>query len=257
MHRYRLPWLMLPVLGGVMPPGIGHAQVPPDESALTLELLERVEQLETEVRSIRGELEVQRHRIELLGREQILIERPASPSGGATNAPMAQSPARSAGAYAQPAPAQQPLGTAAPPPATADHALSTKPAPATPAGSEQAEFDAALGELREGRYQEAVAGFQRFLGAYPTSELAGDTQYWLAESHYVNGDYNAAREAFINLGLHHPQNARLPDALLKLGYIYGELDDAVRAREVLEKLVQVYPDTQAASIAKRRLQSLR
>jgi len=84
----------------------------------------------------------------------------------------------------------------------------------------------------------------------------------LGESYYIGRNYNAAKEAFINLGLHYPQSARLqsarlPDALLKLGYIYGEQGDADRAREVLQKLVQVYPNTQAANLAERRLQSLR
>ena len=114
----------------------------------------------------------------------------------------------------------------------------------------------ALSELREGRYSEAITGFQRLLSAYPTGGLAGDAQYWLGESYYLSRDYGAAKETFINLGIRHPQNARLPDALLKLGYIYGEEGDTGRAREVLEKLVQVYPNTQAASLAGRRLQSL-
>jgi tol-pal system protein YbgF len=145
-------------------------------------------------------------------------------------------------ARGQPAPAQQPA-PAAPPPA--------------PASTERAEFDAALGELREGRYPEAIAAWRRFLEAHPNGGLAGDGQYWLGEAYYLSRDYNAAKEAFIALGLNHPQSARLPDALLKLGYIYGEQGDVARARDVLQKLVQVYPNTQAASLAERRLQSLR
>ncbi len=248
MPRYRLPWLLLWVLGGVVLPSIGHAQRPSD-GALTLELLERIEQLEAEVRQIRGELEIQRHLIELLEQERTPTE---------YIAPLAAPPVpdRSAGTYGQPVPAQ-PSTALVPPPASADRTPAAQPAPNAPVGSEQAEFDAALGELREGRYQEAATGFQRFLSAYPTGRLAGDAQYWLGESYYVRQDYDAAKEAFINMGLHYPQSARLPDTLLKLGYIYGEQGDAARAREVLQKLVQVYPDTQAANLAERRLQSLR
>ncbi len=95
------------------------------------------------------------------------------------------------------------------------------------------------------------------LSAYPTSTRAGDAQYWLGESYYLSRDINAAKEAFINLGLRYPESARLPDALLKLGYLYSEQGDTARAREVLQKLRQSYPNTQAASLAERRLQSLR
>ncbi len=122
---------------------------------------------------------------------------------------------------------------------------------------EQADFDTALNEFREGRFREAIAEFQQFLSDHPRSNLAGDARYWLGESYYLRRNHDAAKEAFIELGLRDPQSARLPDALLKLGYLYGEQGDTDRAREVLQKLVQVYPDTQAASLAERRLQTLR
>ena len=139
-------------------------------------------------------------------------------------------------------------------PAPAQPAAAPSP---TPASTERAEFDAALGELREGRYPEAIAAWQHFLQTHPNGGLASDAQYWLGEAYYLSRDYNAAKEAFIALGLNHPQSGRLPDALLKLGYLYGEQGDTARARDVLQKLIQVYPNTQAASLAERRLQSLR
>lgn len=256
MSQYRSLWLLLGVLVGIALPGIGHAQRSSDNE-LTLELLDRVEQLESEVRHIRGELEIQRHQVEILQQERVLSGSPSYPPEGAATPPGTTSPApeRSVGAYGQTGSAQQPAAPLVRPPANPDHAAPVQPAEAT--RTEQGDFDAALSELREGRYPEAVAGFQRFLGAYPASRLAGDAQYWLGESFYVSQNYNAAKEAFINMGLRYPQSARLPDALLKLGYIYGEQGDTDRAREVLQKLVQVYPTTQAASLAERRLQSLR
>ena len=240
MTKYGSPWLMALLLGGWLLPGAVRAQRPPD-NALTLELLQRIEQLEAEVRQIRGELELQRHQVETLAPEPAAPGYPAYPSG--TVAPPAAPPVveQPDGVRGQPAPAQP--STVTPRPAAA--------------GMERAEFDAALGELREGRYPEAITAWQRFLNAHPNGSLAGDAQYWLGEAYYLNRDYNAAKEAFINLGLNDPQNARLPDALLKLGYIYGEQGDTARARDVLQKLVKVYPNTQAANLAERRLQSLR
>ena len=229
--------LLALLLGGLSPLSRVLAQPSPDNE-LTLELLQRVEQLETEVRQLRGEMEVQRHLMETLARER----------------PVPESPARSPEA-AEPNPAPSPAA------ASPDHARAQPAAPAaappqTP-GLEQPEFDAALGELREGRYSEAIAAWRRFLQNHPNGKLAGDAQYWLGESYYLNRNQNAAQEAFINLGLNHPQSPRLPDALLKLGYLYGEQGDTAQARNVLQKLVKVYPDTPAASLAERRLQSLR
>ena len=247
MSGHRLTGLLMLMLGSLVLSSISHAQRPLD-SELTLELLQRIEQLDAEVRQIRGELEIYRHQVEMLQQERAMAGYPAA-GPGATDRPPA-------GAYGQPAPVQPPLASA-PPSSTAERTPSVQSAPPAAAGTEQANFETALGELREGRYPQAATDLQRFLNAYPNSSLAGDAQYWLGESHYLSRDYDAAKDAFINLGLRYPQSVRLPDALLKLGYIYGEQGDTARARDVLRKLVQVYPDTQAASLAERRLQSLR
>lgn len=236
MLRPRFFGLILLAMGGLTLalPGVSVAQRPQD-SELTLEILQRIEQLEAEVRHIRGELEIQRHQLELLQREPVQAATPPAPVG------VGQAAERR---YEPPAPvATTPLPVQAPRSAQS--------------GTEQADFDAALGELREGRYPQAITDLQRFVSAWPNSSLAGDAQYWLGESWYLSRNYDAAKEAFINLGLRYPQSARLPDALLKLGYIYGEQGEAGRAREVLQKLIQVYPNSRAASLAERRLQSLR
>ena len=244
MVKYGFPWLIA-LLGGVLLSGVAHAQDPP-ASELTLELIERIEQLEVEVRQIRGELELQRHQLETFARERAATVSPAyppPPSAPTSTAPHTTPPAVKPPeeARSQPAPTQPTASTPSP----------------VAASTERAEFDTALDELREGRYPEAVTAWRRFLSAHPNSDLAGDAQYWLGEACYLSRDYNAAKEAFIALGLNHPQSERLPDALLKLGYIYGEQGDVARARDVLQKLAQVYPNTQAANLAERRLQSLR
>ncbi|QQS53679.1 MAG: tol-pal system protein YbgF [Candidatus Competibacteraceae bacterium] len=245
MPRPRFSWLALLVLGGLTLPGAGRTQNMPD-STLTLELLRRIEQLEAEVRQIRGELEVYRHQFDQLQQENARSYAPPTSPPGAAIPPQAEPPPP---AHGQPAPTTPPTATTAP--------SVTRTMPSTAAGGAQADFDAALGELREGRHARAIAGFQGFLNTYSDSDRAGDAQYWLGESYYLSRDYGAAKEAFINLGVRYPESARLPDALLKLGYIYGETGDTNRAREVLQKLVQAYPNTQAARLAERRLQSLR
>lgn len=256
MFPARSVWLLLAVLGGILSPDAGHARRSPDDD-LILELLDRVERLEGEVRYLRGEMEIQRHQLELLHQERAQSAAPSYPPAVAGTGPGGPPPGpdRSMGSPGPSGAAPTPPA-AVQPPAPPDRAAAAQPS-ASAARSEQADFDAALGELREGRYPEAVAGFQRFLSAYPASDLAGDAQYWLGEAHYLGRNYEAAKEAFIDMGLRYPQSARLPDALLKLGYIYGEQGDRDRAREVLRKLVEVYPNTQAASLAERRLQSLR
>lgn len=250
------------VLGGLTLPRIGSAQSSA-EGTLTLELLQRVERLETEMRRMRGELEMYRYQVEMLEQARSAASAPTSPPGAAYPPPAAvaePSPAAPiAPAPATPAAPVAPPVSAPVPPAAATSAAPVASSAVAGAGgdTERASFERAIGELREGRYAPAITHFQQFLSAYPTSTRAGDAQYWLGESYYLSRDVNAAKEAFINLGLRYPESARLPDALLKLGYLYSEQGDTARAREVLQKLRQSYPNTQAASLAERRLQSLR
>lgn len=236
-----IPWLplLVLVLGGMVLPGAGYAQRPSD-GELTLELLQRIERLESEVRQIRGELEIFRHQLEQQEHD-VAADDPSADDG--------RPPAADWTEADWPAKADDP-------PTSASSSMDDEVAAAV-TGTERTDFDTALNEFREGRFREAIMKFQQFLGDYPESGLAGDARYWLGESYYLRRDYDAAKEAFIELGLRDPQSVRLPDALLKLGYLYGEQGDTARARNVLQKLVQVYPDTQAASLAERRLRSLR
>ena len=45
--------------------------------------------------------------------------------------------------------------------------------------------------------------------------------------------------------------------MLRLGYIYDDTGDKTKAREVLQKLTETYPDSRATGLARQRLQTLR
>ncbi len=227
--RLSFAWLLLALLSSLLllPSKVGAQAV---EGGLTLELVERVEQLEREVRHLRGELELYRHQVEGRQRSQNAAPTtPAPPVDVVDTAPSA----------AEPAPAVENAATTPEPPAATT--------------TDRAAFDKATNALRNGDYAQAITGLQDFLSAHPDSALAGDAQYWLGEAYYANQNYQAAKEAFINLGLNHPQNTYLADALLKLGDSYGQLGELARAKEVLQKLIASYPDTPAAKQAAQRL----
>lgn len=243
MIKPGIPWLPLVVLGGLMLPGAGHAQRPLD-GELLLELLQRIERLEAEVRQIRGDLEIYHHQLERWERDAAADYSPEAPRRPPTVEWMDSD--SSSEVETLPKPVIPPIDAI--PPTSETERVDFE---------EQADFATALNEFREGRFREAIMEFRQFLSDYPESSLAGEARYWLGESYYLRRDHEAAKEMFIDLGLRDPQSARLPDALLKLGYLYGQEGDIDRAREVLQKLARIYPDTQAARLAERRLQTLR
>jgi TolA-binding protein len=80
--------------------------------------------------------------------------------------------------------------------------------------------------------------------------------YWLGEAHYVRRDYPAALAAFEGLLQDYPGNRKTPDALLKVGYCEAELKRPGPARTALARVIQEFPDSQAATEAKARLDRL-
>jgi len=116
-----------------------------------------------------------------------------------------------------------------------------------------AEYQAAFDLLKAGKYDEARAGFESFLLAHPTHELASNAQYWLGEVSYVERDYETALKAFGKVLNDYPQARKAPDALLKSGYCQYELKRYVQARATLVKVTEQFPDAPAARDAAERL----
>ncbi|MEI2421473.1 tol-pal system protein YbgF, partial [Arthrospira platensis SPKY2] len=97
-------------------------------------------------------------------------------------------------------------------------------------GDERAAYHAALEMLRQGRYPQAEAGFKQFLADFPNSELADNALYWLAETHYVNREFEAALAGFRQVLAQFPNSRKVPDALLKAGFCEYELQRWADAR---------------------------
>lgn len=123
--------------------------------------------------------------------------------------------------------------------------------------SERVRYQQAFDLLKDGRYDQARAAFQQFLADYPGSDLAGHSQYWLAETYYVTQQYKEALPAFQKVISDYPQSRKLPDALLKVGYCHYELGQYDTARSDLTRVVQDYPESTAARLAGQRLDRMK
>jgi tol-pal system protein YbgF len=124
---------------------------------------------------------------------------------------------------------------------------------AAPGVGDQQAYNAAFELIQAREYEQAAANFSRFLASYPSSVLRDNAQYWLAETHYVRRDFAAALPEFQRVLDDYPQSAKLPDALLKIGYCNFELKRWDQARQALMQVTRLYPDTTAARLAEQRL----
>ncbi|MGB0499313.1 MAG: tetratricopeptide repeat protein [Rubricella sp.] len=83
--------------------------------------------------------------------------------------------------------------------------------------SEQAEFDAAFSAYEEGRYAEAITGFEAFIATYAGGPLVPEARFWLAESQSASGAHQAAATNYLSVFSGNPSGEQAPDALVGLG----------------------------------------
>lgn len=126
---------------------------------------------------------------------------------------------------------------------------------AAPSGAEAA-YKAALDTFMAHKYKQAEGMFADFMKKYPKSSLIPNAGYWLGESHYAQKRYDEAILNFQSVVKNYPKHHKAADSLLKTGYSYEKLGDRQNARFYLEQVLEIYPNTRAASLARTMLDSL-
>jgi tol-pal system protein YbgF len=117
-----------------------------------------------------------------------------------------------------------------------------------------AEYRAAVELVRAGKYEDSIAALRGFLEHFPRHDYADNAQYWLGEAFYAQKDYPHALIEFRATIETYPRGNKVPDALLKVGYCYQALGKLDKARAVLEQVVNLYPKTEPAALAAKRLE---
>jgi len=116
-------------------------------------------------------------------------------------------------------------------------------------------YRAAVELVKAGSHGPAVDGLRAFLRRYPRHDYADNAQYWLGEAFYAQKDYPHALAEFRTVIETYPRGNKVPDALLKVGYCYQALGQTEKARAVLEQVVNLYPKTEPAALATKRLET--
>lgn len=117
-------------------------------------------------------------------------------------------------------------------------------------------YQAAFALLKDSYYLEASEAFARYLTDYPRSKYADNAQYWLAESYFVQRDFNNAITAYQGLIDDYPDSRKLANGTLKLAYSYQELEQIEEAKRYLQQVIDLFPGSSAAQDASSRLRSL-
>lgn len=119
--------------------------------------------------------------------------------------------------------------------------------------AERQDFDAALAALRKSDFAGAQAGFVGLIKQYPQTGYRSSALFWLGNAQYASRNYKEAITNFRSLVTADPQHPRAPEALLSIANCQGELKDTKASRRTLEELLKSYPQSEAAGVAKERI----
>ncbi|PIE33532.1 hypothetical protein CSA56_11440 [candidate division KSB3 bacterium] len=114
-------------------------------------------------------------------------------------------------------------------------------------------FRLAYGFFRQGEYDVAIGGFQKFLIDFPKSELAGAAQYWIAESFNRLEEYDLAIQEYSLLIQTYPRDAKIGDAQYGIGMALLKLGRADEARQKFQYVADHFGGTIAGQKAQKRL----
>ncbi|AMO75194.1 MULTISPECIES: tol-pal system protein YbgF [Pseudomonas] len=211
------------------------------------QLFLQLQQMQDEIARLRGTLEEQQNQIQQLKQES--LERYQDLDRRLSSAPAAQNPstdgsAAGAGAAAGAAAAQQ------------QQAQPASSEPGDPA-KEKLYYDAAFDLIKAKDFDKASQAFGAFLRKYPSSQYAGNAQYWLGEVNLAKGDLQGAGQAFAKVSQAYPSSPKVPDSLYKLADVERRLGNNDKARGILQQVVAQYPGSSAAQLAQRDLKSLK
>lgn len=121
---------------------------------------------------------------------------------------------------------------------------------------EKAAYTRAYDLLARGENDPAVAAFDSFLGTYPDGPFSDNAWYWQGEARYAQRDFDSALYSFGIVVESFPGSPKVPDARLKIGYALYEQQRYGEAKEVLNDVAADYPGRSAAVLARKRLQQM-
>ena len=107
--------------------------------------------------------------------------------------------------------------------------------------------------LRGGKTEKARKHFMSVLNDYPKNEYSDNARFWIGESYYKDGSYEDAILAYEDLFKNNPDSDKIPGAMLKQGLAFYALKDQKTGKIILEKLIEKYPASEQAKLAKKKI----
>jgi len=111
--------------------------------------------------------------------------------------------------------------------------------------------------LQKGAVEGARRKFEAFIKQYPNTDLSDNAQFWIGETYYLKRDFEKAILEYEKAITKYPEGDKIPAALFKQAFAFLELGDKTNGRNLLKRVIERYPNSEQAQMAKKRLETLK
>ena len=121
-----------------------------------------------------------------------------------------------------------------------------------PKDSPDKQYEFATSFLKVGDYNTAERALKEFVQTNPNHELAGNAQYWFAETFRIRQLYVDAASAYLEGYQKYPKSEKAPDNLLKLGVSLVQIGEKDQGCMMITSLEKEYPDASQSILQKAK-----
>ena len=117
------------------------------------------------------------------------------------------------------------------------------------------QYEFATSFLKVGDYSTAERAFREFVTTNPEHKLAGNAQYWYAETFRIRQLYTDAASAYLEGYQKYPKGEKAPINLLKLGVSMVQIGEKEQGCKMIEGIAKQYPKANQSILQKAKYES--
>ena len=117
------------------------------------------------------------------------------------------------------------------------------------------QYDFATSFLKVGDYSTAERAFREFVNTNPKHNLAGNAQYWYAETFRIRQLYTDAASAYLEGYQKYPKGEKAPINLLKLGVSMVQIGEKNQGCKMIDAVEKQYPKANQSVHQKAKYES--
>ena len=124
-----------------------------------------------------------------------------------------------------------------------------------PKESPEKQYEFATSFLKVGDYTTAERAFREFVQTNPDHDLAGNAQYWYAETFRIRQLFTDAASAYLEGYQKYPKGEKAPINLLKLGVSMVQIGEKDQGCKMINGVEKQYPKANQSVIQKAKYES--